>query len=72
MHVPDETQVLLVARCLADSLPPLLDRLQDAVLDPGGSHRRPLGEPANQFIQEFLCANLEMERVSAVFDANVE
>lgn len=72
MHVPDEAQVLLVARGLADGLPPLLYRLQDAMLHPGGPHRRPLGESADQFIQELLCTDLEMEWISAVLDADVE
>lgn len=72
VHIPNEPQVLLIPRCLTDGLPPLLNRLQDAVLHPGGPHGRPLGEPAHQFIQELLCTNLEMEGVSAVLDGNVE
>lgn len=72
MHVPDEAKVLLVARCLADGLPPLLDRLQDAVLHPGGPHRRPLGKSADQFIQKLLGTYLEMEWVSAVLDDDVK
>jgi hypothetical protein len=34
VHVTNEAEVILIARCLADSLAPLLDRLQNAVLDP--------------------------------------
>lgn len=35
-------------------------------------NRWPLGEPSDQFIEEFLCAYLKVERVSAVFDAYIE
>jgi hypothetical protein len=72
MHIPNEPQVLLVARRLANSLSPLLNRLQDAVLYPRGPHGRTLGKPANQFIQEFFCADLKMEGISAVLDDDVE
>jgi hypothetical protein len=72
VHVTNEAEVILIARCLADSLAPLLDRLQNAVLDPRGPYGWSLGEPADQFIQEFLRADLEMERISAILDGNIE
>lgn len=42
------------------------------MLDPRGSHERPFREAPDQLIQELFRANLKMERVSAVFDANVQ
>lgn len=72
VHVPDKPQILLIPRSLADSLSPLLDRLQDPVLHPRGSHRRPLREPSHQLIQEFLRADLKLEGVAAILDADVE
>lgn len=42
------------------------------MLDPRGSHSRPFREAPDQLIQELLRANLKMERVSAIFDANVQ
>lgn len=42
------------------------------MLDPGRPHGRPFGEPSYQFIQEFLSADLELKRVSAILDTNVE
>jgi hypothetical protein len=35
-------------------------------------NRRTFGKSPDQFIEEFLCAYLEVERVSAVFDAYIE
>lgn len=35
-------------------------------------HRRTFWEPADELVEKFLGANLEVERVSAVFDAYVE
>lgn len=32
----------------------------------------PLGEPSDQLIEEFLCTDLEMEGVSAVFHTYIE
>lgn len=42
------------------------------MLDPRRPHWRPFGEPPHQLIQELFGADLKLERVSAVFDANVE
>jgi hypothetical protein len=35
-------------------------------------HRRTFGESADELIEEFLCAYLEVERVAAILDANVQ
>lgn len=71
MHIPNKTQILLVSGGLTDSLPPFLNRLQDAMLDSRGSHGGTFGEPSDQFIEKLFCADLEVEFVSAVLDANV-
>jgi hypothetical protein len=42
------------------------------MLDPRRPDGWPLGEPSDELIEEFLCADLEMERVSAVFYAYIE
>jgi hypothetical protein len=42
------------------------------MLDPSGPQRRPFGEAADQLIQKFLGANLEVKRVSAVLDTYVQ
>ena len=65
-------QIILIPRRLTNSLPPLLNRLENAMLDPCGPHRRALGEPTDKLIEEFLGADLQVEGVAAVLDADVE
>lgn len=65
-------QILLIPRRLANRLPPLLNRLENAMLHPRRPHRWPLGEPSYQLIQKLLGADLEVEGVSAVLDTNIE
>ena len=72
MHVPDEAQVVLVPRCLAYGLAPFFNQLEDAVLDARRVHGRALGEAANELIEELLSADLEVEGVAAVLNADVE
>lgn len=72
MHVPDEAQVVLVPRCLAYRLPPFFNQLEDAILDARRVHGRALGEAADELVEELLGADLEVERVAAVLDADVE
>lgn len=72
VHVPNMSQILLVSRRLTDSLPPFLDRLQNAMLNSRGAQRRPLGKPSDQLIQKLLGADLKVERVSAILDTDVE
>ena len=72
MHVPNEAKVLFVPRCLTYRLSPLFDSLEYSVLDPRRAYRRPLGKTPDQFIEEFFGADLQMERVSAIFDANIQ
>lgn len=72
MHISDEAQVVLVPRRLADGLPPFFDQLEDSILDARGMHRRALGETTNELVEELLGADLEVEWVAAVLDADVE
>jgi hypothetical protein len=72
VHIPDEPQVVLVSRCLAYRLPPFFDQLEDLVLDARRMHGRALWESADELIEKLLCADLQVEGVSAVLDANVE
>lgn len=65
-------QILLVPRRLAYSLPPFFNRLQDPVLHPGGPHWRSFWKTTNQLIEKLLCTDLEVERITAVLDADVE
>lgn len=72
MHVPNETKVLFVPRSLTYCLSPLLDSLEYSVLDPRRAYGGPLGKAPDQFIQEFFGTDLQMKRVSAIFDANIQ
>lgn len=72
MHVSDKTQILLVTARFAYRQAPLLDGLEDLSLDTRGPDRRPLGKPANEFIEKFLCTDLQVERVAAVLDTDIE
>lgn len=42
------------------------------MLNSGRPHGRPFGEPSYQLIQEFLGADLELKRVSAILNTNIE
>jgi hypothetical protein len=72
MHIPNEAQIVLVSRCLADRLPPFFYQLEDSTLYARRMHRRTLWESTDELVQEFLCAYLQMESVTAVFDADIE
>lgn len=72
VHIPDEAHVLLVAAGLADGAAPLLDGLENLHLHPAVAHWRALGEPADELVEELLCADLEVEGVAAVLDTDVE
>lgn len=72
VHVPDEAQVLFVAAGIANGYPPFLNCLENLGLDPRGPDGRALGEPADELIEELLCADLEVEGVATVLDADVE
>ena len=72
MHVPDESQVLFVPAGLANGPPPLLYGLQYLVLNFAGTHGGPFREATHQLVEELFGADLEMERVPAVFDTYVE
>lgn len=72
VHIPDEAQVVLVPARLADGAPPLLDGLEDLCLDTRGTDGRALGEAADQLVEELLGADLQVEGVAAVLDADVE
>jgi hypothetical protein len=71
VHIPYEPQVVLVPRRLTYRLPPFFYQLEDLILDTGRMHRWALREPADELIEEFFGANLEVERVTAVLNADV-
>jgi hypothetical protein len=74
VHVPYEAEVLLVPRSLTYCLPPFFYQLEDSGerARPTTHHRRSFGEAADELVKEFLCANLEVEGVSAVLNTDVE
>jgi len=72
MHIADEAQILLVSTCLAYRAAPFFDRLKYLRLDAGISEGRSLGESPDKFIEKLLGTNLEMERIAAVLDTNIE
>lgn len=72
MHIPDKSQIVLVSRCLAYCLPPFFDQFEDLVLDARRMHGRAFGKSADKLVQELLCADLQMERITAVFDTDVK
>lgn len=72
MHIPDEAQVLFVPRRLTYRHPPFFDRFKNSYLHARGPYWGSLGEAADQFIEEFFGADLEMERVSAILDAYIQ
>jgi hypothetical protein len=53
-------------------LPPFFYQLEDLVLDTGRMHRRALWESADELIEEFFGADLEVEWVAAVLGADVQ
>lgn len=72
MHVPDEAQVILVAARLAYRHAPLLYQLKNLGLDAGRADWGAFRESPHQLVEELLCADLQVERVAAVLDADVE
>ena len=72
VHIPDESQVVLVPAGLANGPPPLLYSLQYLVLNFARTNWGPFREATHQLVEEFLGADLEVERVPAVFHAYVE
>jgi len=72
MHVSDETQILLVATGFAYRHAPFLDSLENLGLHSGCSQRRSLRKPADKLVEEFLGADLQVERVTAILDAYIE
>lgn len=72
MHVADETEILLVTARLTYRAPPLLDRFEDLALHAGRPDGGSLREPSDQLIEELLGADLQVEWIAAVLDADVE
>lgn len=72
VHIPDESQVLLVSACLANSFSPFFNRFKDLLLDSRGTDGGALGEAAHKLVKELLGADLEMERVAAVLHTDIE
>lgn len=72
MHVPNEAQVLLVPARLADGAAPFFYSLEYFHLHPAEADRRALGEATDELVEELLGADLQLEGVAAVLDADVE
>lgn len=72
VHIPDETEILLVATCVADREPPFFYRFEDLCLDAGRSNRGPLRESADELVEKFFGANLQVEGIAAVFHADIQ
>lgn len=72
MHVPDEAQIISVPARVANRHAPFLNQLKDLVLDAGRPNWRALRESPHQLVEELLCADLQVEGVAAVFDADIE
>jgi len=53
-------------------LPPFFYQLKDLILDTGRVHRWTFGEAAHKLVEEFLGADLKVERVTAVLNANIQ
>lgn len=72
MHIPYESEILLVPRRLTYCAPPFLNSFQNPHLYACWPHRGPFGKPADELIKEFFGTDLKMKRVSAILDANIE
>ena len=72
MHVTNKAQVLAVLARLADGTPPFFNQFQDLVLHTGIANRRALREAPHELVQEILGGDLQVERISTVFDADVQ
>lgn len=72
MHVSDEAQVISVSARLANRHAPFFNQLKDLVLNAGRSNWRTLRKSPHQLVEELFCANLQVEGVAAVLDADIE
>lgn len=72
MHVADVDEVLLALARRADRALPLVHELENLLHRRRRVRRRPLGEPPHELVEELLGADLEVERVAAVLDEDVE
>ena len=72
VHVPDKAQILFVPARLTYRNAPLLNGLEDPGLDPGRANGWTLGKSADELVEKLLCADLEVEGVAAILDADVE
>ena len=72
MHVPNVDQVFLVFARDADGILPLVHEFEDLFHRRRRERRRPFRETAHELVQELFRADLEVERVAAVFDEDVE
>ena len=72
MHIPDETQVLLVSARLAYGAPPFFNGFQNLRLDFRISNRGSFGKTPNKLVQELLGTDLKMKRVSAILDTYIK
>ena len=72
MHVANVDEVLLVLAVEAERVLPLVHELEDLGHGRGRERRRSFREPTHELVEEVLGADLEVERVPAVLDEDVE
>lgn len=72
MHISDKPQVLLVSRGLTYCTSPFLYSFQDLGLHSGRPNWWSLRETPYQFVEKFLCADLEMKWISAVLHTYIQ
>lgn len=59
-------------RSLTYRLPPFFYQLEDAILYASSMDGRSFWKSADEFVQEFFRADLEVERVSTILHADIE
>jgi hypothetical protein len=72
MHVPDVDEILLVFAGCADGEFPFVDKLKDPSHGRRRIYRRLLREPPHELVEKVFCSNLEVKRVAAVLDEDIE
>ena len=72
VHIPNISEVFLVFGGTTNCLVPFLDLSQYQPLNTRVSQCGSLGEPFYQLIQKLLSRNLQVERVSTIFDQIIQ
>jgi len=72
MHVPNMDQILLVSRGFAKGMVPLLNQVQDSILNWGRDCEGSFWESTNKRVEKLFGGDLEVEWISTVFDTVVK